>query len=408
MSAVKILEQLIQKYPREQGAYVALSRIYSGSFFDIDKSVRTLLAGLKSDPMDKNLWNLLAYSHASVGRRVEALDAIDHYVKLAPGEPNPYDTKGDLYVQFGEWDSSLIWYRKAVAIRSDFGSAERLGYDAMDRQEYDHAAEYFLQLRSPTDYAPSIAFHRGQLVKAQKTLRDELSKLQRQGNHDLLGFDYLRLLLADYEMGDYPAMLSDAKERCNHLKNDPSHKGYGRDALAWACLKNGKVKEFRQVLQELEKISNERIPFEHAATSYAQALFEYEQGNFASAVTHYQEGLKTFGGVATQPHLYYAISLLKSGRLAEAIDALQTVSKWYPSGYVDPAAGVPPTDTYAAIATVKAHYWLGAAYELQGNKSQALKAFEKFMEIWKDADFNSKEIDDAKSRISKLRGMSAK
>ena len=51
-----------------------------------------------------------------------------------------------------------------------------------------------------------------------------------------------------------------------------------------------------------------------------------------------------------------------------------------------------------------AHYWLGVAYEQQGNKEKAINEYKKFMDIWKDADFNSPEMKDAKTRVAKLEG----
>lgn len=53
----------------------------------------------------------------------------------------------------------------------------------------------------------------------------------------------------------------------------------------------------------------------------------------------------------------------------------------------------------------KAHYWLGVAYEQQGEKSRAIDEYGKFLETWKDADFKSDEIRDAKARLVKLKAM---
>lgn len=63
---------------------------------------------------------------------------------------------------------------------------------------------------------------------------------------------------------------------------------------------------------------------------------------------------------------------------------------------------IPGAAAYWPIPAVKAHYWLGVAYELQGKKNKSIKEFRKFIEIWKDADFKSPELNDAKARILKL------
>ena len=59
---------------------------------------------------------------------------------------------------------------------------------------------------------------------------------------------------------------------------------------------------------------------------------------------------------------------------------------------------------YWLIANAKAHYWLGIAYEQQGQKDQAIKEYEKFLDIWKDADFTSVELANAKIKLAQLMG----
>lgn len=54
------------------------------------------------------------------------------------------------------------------------------------------------------------------------------------------------------------------------------------------------------------------------------------------------------------------------------------------------------------IAAVKAHYWLGVAYEELGEKQKAYREYETFLEIWKNADFESIELKDARARLTRL------
>jgi hypothetical protein len=58
---------------------------------------------------------------------------------------------------------------------------------------------------------------------------------------------------------------------------------------------------------------------------------------------------------------------------------------------------------YGYIPNVKAHYWLGVAYQKLGEKEMAIKEYKIFLDTWKDADFNSPELNDAKIRLQKLR-----
>jgi tetratricopeptide (TPR) repeat protein len=54
-------------------------------------------------------------------------------------------------------------------------------------------------------------------------------------------------------------------------------------------------------------------------------------------------------------------------------------------------------DVYA-----KSFYMLGKIYEEMDYKGKAIENYEKFLEIWKDADPGLPEVDDAKTRLSTL------
>ena len=107
------------------------------------------------------------------------------------------------------------------------------------------------------------------------------------------------------------------------------------------------------------------------------------------------------------PLYHHALSLLKTGHTQEAIQEFERLTTWVALGnpYFD--LDYLTFNEYQAtgIAAVKAHYWLGVAYEQQGQKDQAIKEYQKFLDIWKDADFKSADISDAKIRLTKLKGM---
>ena len=55
-----------------------------------------------------------------------------------------------------------------------------------------------------------------------------------------------------------------------------------------------------------------------------------------------------------------------------------------------------------STAYAKSFYMLGKIYEEMGFKGKAIENYEKFLEIWKDADPGLPEIEDAKARLRKL------
>jgi len=398
--AAEIREKLLQKYPHEQSVYDGLGRTYQ-NLGDYKKEEQTYLNGLKQDSLDKLLWNVLAYSYASSGRKTEALQAIDHYLQIAPAEPNPYDSKGDIYSAFGELDSAWYWYQKAISFRSDFASVEKLGYIALSRQDYAGAEKYFRQFGSTANQLQkgeaeasltSILLHRGRLKQARKEVENNLLSHQAQKLRELVMQDYSTLGRLAYQMGDWPAMLDFVKRLVTEAKKDPTDKIAGRDQLAWAWLKNGNPKMAYKLMEEIKKESSEKSPlWLKYAYDYGMSNLAYEEGKYPLAIEFYEKAIKSLQPNNRSSEFSYGLSLLKTGRLEEAVKELEGVTRW-------------SYNSWGPIDGVKALYWLGVAYEQQGNKSKAKEEYEKFLEIWKDADFNPPEIADAKVRLERLKG----
>jgi DNA-binding SARP family transcriptional activator len=49
---------------------------------------------------------------------------------------------------------------------------------------------------------------------------------------------------------------------------------------------------------------------------------------------------------------------------------------------------------------------LGKIYEQQGQKSKAIEHYEKFLNLWKDADPGIAKVEDAKKRLTALKNQS--
>lgn len=204
-----------------------------------------------------------------------------------------------------------------------------------------------------------------------------------------------------FETGDYAEMLKYVQKASSEAKKNPGDRVQSRDALALAWLKNGDRKKAYQLLDELKQ-SLAKIPRGREVYDYSAAIIAFEEGKYGEALEKFKAAL------APQlpnraPQFYYAVCLLKTGHLAEAIDELKRATWWSPISLPTISLTFLPAANYWPIASVKAHYWLGVAYEQKGDNEAAKKEYEKFLEIWKEADFNSPEIADAKQRLERLR-----
>jgi Flp pilus assembly protein TadD len=60
------------------------------------------------------------------------------YLRLAPGEPNPHDCVGDLYMKMGRFDDAISQYEQAVKLDPQFAlSQAKIGTSYILKGEYE-------------------------------------------------------------------------------------------------------------------------------------------------------------------------------------------------------------------------------------------------------------------------------
>jgi len=409
--AIEIDDLIIRKFPREQSTYLSLGMKYA-FLGEHEKSQEIFRLGLARDSLDKNLWNVLAYALIGAGRKDEAIAAIDNYLRLAPGEPNPYDSKGDIFFCFGLLDSADYWWRKALAFRPDFGSATKIAFRALVKGDVEGAAQLWLTYASNQGeaqellkamYHQLILHYHGQLTMAQADAASKIASAKQRNDRSALATLYEIQAMNCYETGNRAAMLDYAKRRVTEAPDPKPAVFSGRDLLAFALLVNGRKEESAQVLRDIENDLPKPTPLEQTRLAYYRALTAYEEGAYGLALEQFA---KAYAHQTTlhAPQYFHAVSLLKAGgHAAEAIRELERLTWWLFLGnsLIDMdflAIG----QSYVPIGAAKAHYWLGVAYEQQGEREKAIREYTAFTQLWKNADFRSEELEDARQRLAKL------
>jgi serine/threonine protein kinase/tetratricopeptide (TPR) repeat protein len=393
--AIETLNQVIERYPHEIFPYTSLSVLYKYSLLEPKKMIEICRLGLKNIPSYKWFWNGQAYAFAYLNQRSEAFNAINNYINSAPFKPNPYDSKGDLYIWFMEYDSSCIQYKKAINLRRDFASSTNLGYYHILRNNYTDALKYFHM----SGYKiPLVEIHRGQILKAQKKSSDLLNSQISQ----IEALSVLRKKIhLSYETKQYPEMLRLADRLSKELRKYPPEKIYGRNYIAWALAKLGRYSEAYKLLDSIRTDIAGITPRLQVSAEYLSAIISLEEGNNEIALKQFKKAINILPP-NHEPNFFYSVCLLKCGHLPEAVSEFQRLIYWPGTGSNYLFGDVIGSIAYWPIQTVKAHYWLGVAFEQQGKKEEAIKEYKKFLDIWKDADFDSPEITDANKRVLRL------
>jgi len=110
---IGILEEATKRIPSDVDLRLDLARNYK-EFGKIDRAFEEFETALEMDPERKLVYNDLGYLHAQRGDFNSAIKYIDKYQELAPEEPNPYDSKGEILMMFGKLDEAIEQYKIAL------------------------------------------------------------------------------------------------------------------------------------------------------------------------------------------------------------------------------------------------------------------------------------------------------
>jgi len=112
-------EQLVSEFPRQSIDRGTLVNML-GFLGKAEQSRELMKQGLALDPKNEDLLNFQSYGLAFDGDFTGALAANDGYMAIRPGDPNPFDTRGDILFMAGRDDEAVAAYRKVLELKPDF------------------------------------------------------------------------------------------------------------------------------------------------------------------------------------------------------------------------------------------------------------------------------------------------
>jgi tetratricopeptide (TPR) repeat protein len=164
-------------------------------------------------------------------------------------------------------------------------------------------------------------------------------------------------------------------------------------------IKMGSIVEAQRISNELKDLIEKGL--NKKAMRYFHALegaIELENKNYARAIEHFNKtiSLLPFQSSIYDEHALFmeplALAYYRSGDLEKAQEEYDRITTLTTGRFLN-------GDIYA-----KSFYMLGKIYEQLGDTTKAIEHYEKFLDIWKDADLGLPEVDDARKRLAGLKG----
>jgi len=121
--AAELLEQLITRFPDEERAYGTLALIYEWGVYDPQKSLDSNARGVTALPKSGRMHGDYGLALLDAGRFTEARREFEIHAELSPRDPVSYDLLGDYYLVVGEPERALEEYARALEVEPFFDRA---------------------------------------------------------------------------------------------------------------------------------------------------------------------------------------------------------------------------------------------------------------------------------------------
>lgn len=187
----EVLDQILSSYPSDK----RVEEIAGEYYYGINDFTNALAHFNKATGLDKNfapVYNMIGYCQSALNNFPEAEKAFQTYISLVPGNPNPYDSYGELLLKLGKYDESIAQYNKALEKDPSFTtSLAGIGNNYVFKGDLDAARKYYQDYYDKSVTTPGkldaiflkavTYIHEGNTEQAEKTF-DEYRALAEKEN----------------------------------------------------------------------------------------------------------------------------------------------------------------------------------------------------------------------------------
>ncbi|MGD8537941.1 MAG: protein kinase [Candidatus Aminicenantes bacterium] len=376
-NAIEQLELAVHKYKHDNPQpYLNLADAYMAKGL-YEKAIEILEYYI--DEYSDNSFVRLYLSRVYIMQRdyENAMNEMNRSIDLNPDFPFTYYRRGINFHVEGDWANAERDYN--FLINSRIPSAKLIGYSGL----------------------VNLSIDQGNFEKAESQAKQgiELAKKLNQADWETwlrfsLSYVYYRTMNLETALNEIEKAWDPAVETGNL-----SNQRWARAIKGIVYVHRDLVPEAQKTADQLDGLIQEGSNKNAIRLSYLlKGEIEKRSGNFSSAIELLNKAIALLpfeNDITTNNHALYLESLAdayyRSGDLEKALETFEKIT-------LLTVSRIRFGDIY-----VQSFYMLGKIHEEQSNIDRAIASYEKFLDLWKDADPGIEEVEDAKRRIADLK-----
>jgi serine/threonine protein kinase/Flp pilus assembly protein TadD len=406
--AIEAYKKVIDLYPDDPMANNGLGLVY-GYIEELEKSAERYAFCVSQPGAPYLYYGNLISAYSRLGRYDEARRLLEGYLKTAPDSADAHDDLASLYRSEGRYDLAQAEADKAFALNpTSLPIMATLGEIALLKGDFGRAEAEFqrlvaagLQAKMPYLRRALLCLYvaQGKYAKALEQIALVADEAVKAGEPAWLGpFNFFAALVYN-TAGRYTEALR-AAEQAYKIAEAGENIGQMRTALMGqgsALLGLKRVAEARKIAEEAKALS-EKYMNKKSIRGYwnIQAQIDIAEGNFGRAIENAKaavDSLEPQSSYST-PDAYIHATL---ARAYEGAGDWEDARRTY-EGLQNLTYG----RLYGGNVYALSFYRVGLIDEKLGDKAGARRNYEKFLELWKDADPGLPEPADARKRLAAL------
>src|SRR5579859_6753148 len=363
------------------------------------EAVDVLKQGLILDPKSEDLLNFQAYQLTRAGDLAGGLAADDAYIALRPGDPNPFDTRGDILYLAGHDDEAIAAYRKVLELKPDFGEHGeylKLAIVYTDQKKADMANAAFQQYEQRTSplarlYVPGFQAQfkqtAGDFEGALGSYREAVSQMAHAKQTEAAGDYLVQFAVLAVLLGQNSSALPFVQQQ--------KVEGEELPALAFLQTMAGNRAGAQQTLQRYAAshpwIAPRTIELRQI---YADVVAALQKGDGQTASD-------LLAGVPDFQEAYVLFFRGRAALLTNDYSSAETRFRAVQRAERNVENGKAMADRFPCLG-ILSHYYLGQLYERTSKRDQAINEYQEFLSHFSSAQTRPAQLADARAALKRL------